>query len=269
MNPVGNPLNFRNQEEIDISGPFNKTCDLLYFIRCGRTKPSCFDKVYSSSGSAVALSLYEEPDWCIPPDCIVIAGGLSKYHAFHKARDRLSFNFVFLLDADIELPGFSESRLLSQLRSIDINCVQYSLSDDSYASHRFHKHSGKPGLRRVNFVEVMAPIFTNRSVDRVLETFPMAISTWGLDFAWMKIFSGNKMYVLDSEIMVHLGKPDTKDGPFYKYLRTLGVSPEQELQMMKNRFACDDVVIGNLPPLVPGLLYGRARSKIARWCSAI
>jgi Protein of unknown function (DUF707) len=261
---MGRNLIFRNHEEAVISGPVTKTRELLYFIRCGKRKPESFDTIYSQSRSSIVLSLYEEPEWPIPQDCIIVAGGLSKYHAFYKVRRRLDFKFVFLLDADIELPNFSEDRILSKLLAKDVNCVQYSLSDDSHASHAFLKRTGSLDFRRVNFVEVMAPIFTSRSVDAVLETFPESISTWGLDFAWSRIFAGNKMYVMDSETMTHRDRPDLLEGPFYQYLKSIGRDPRVEMAALKKHFGCKHLFIGNVPPLIGGFLYGRARGELER-----
>jgi hypothetical protein len=110
----------------------------------------------------------------------------------------------------------------------------------------------------------MAPIFTRNSVDRVIETFPLSISTWGLDYAWSRLFRGNRMYVLDSEVMNHLGKPDLIDGPFYRYLSSIGKDPRIELRHLMSVYGCDDLVIGNTPPLIDGLLYGKSLALLRR-----
>lgn len=248
---------FRNSEEIHLPDPVNLVAEIIYFIRAGAAKPISFDTIYSQNKGSIVLSLYDAPNWQVPDECIVIGGGLSKYHAFSQIRKFLDFSYVFLLDADIELPNFVEQAFLSKIAHKSFNCMQLSLSDKSYTAYPFLMKRGELDFRRVNFIEVMAPIFSRHGIDIVLHTFPMSISTWGLDFAWSKLFQGNGMHVMDSQSMTHVGKPDLVDGPFYKYLSTLGVDPLIEMQRLMAHFGLRNIILGDVPPLVNGYFYAK------------
>jgi len=215
--------------------------------------------IYSQNRDSIVLSLYNKPNWSIPDDCIVIGGGLSKYHAFSKIRNFLDFSYILMLDADIKLPNFVEHSFLSKIDNKSFNCLQFSLCDKSHTAYPFLMKRGESDFRRVNFIEVMAPIFSRSSIDKVLHTFPMSISTWGLDFAWSKLFDGNGMYVMDSQSMTHLGKPDLVDGPFYGYLTTLGIDPWIELRRLRADFESRNILFGEVPPLVNGYFYAKMR----------
>lgn len=255
---VDQPANtLRNSERIHISTPFNLTRRIIYFFRCGANKPVAFDSIYAQNRGGILLSLYDTPNWNIPDECIVIGGGLSKYHAFAQIREFLNFSYVFLLDADIDLPNFSEQTFLRKIEPKSFNCLQFSLCGDSHTAYAFLMKRGISDFRRVNFIEVMAPVFSREGIDRVVHTFPMSISTWGLDFAWAKILGGNGMYVMDTESMTHLGKPDLVDGPFYRYLTSLGIDPLVEMRRLMANFDTRNILFGEVPPFVNGYFYAK------------
>lgn len=254
-------MRFENSEEVKSARPLRpEKASIVYFIRAGSSKPLCFDSIYESTRDGkIVLSLYSTPEWSIPDDCIIISGGLSKYHAFYKIREFLDFEFAFLLDYDIGLDSFSEDRLLRKLQHRSINCAQFAISQVSHSAFPFLGKETNRDFRRVNFIEVMAPIFSRQGIDKVLHTFPMSISTWGLDYAWSSIFSGNSMYVIDTETMHHTSKPDLSDGPFYRYLSSIGVNPREELANLKEQFNGTRLFIGSIPPVIDGHLYGKIK----------
>lgn len=248
---------FQNSEDVHFYGPLDLTRRIVYYIRAGADKPQSFDTIYSQNRGSIVLSLYDEPNWHIPDDCIVIGGGLSKYQAFSKIRNFLHFSYVFMLDADISLPNFVERSFLSKIDHRSFNCLQFSLCNESHTAYPFLKTRGNSNFRRVNFIEVMAPIFSSSGIDIVLKTFPMSISTWGLDFAWSNLFNGNGMYVMDSQLMTHPSKPDLIDGPFYRYLKTLGIDPSVEMRRLMTDFDSREILFGEVPPLVNGYFYAK------------
>jgi len=259
MSNLHSTIFFQNSEEIHLKNTLNLARKIIYFIRAGADKPESFDTIYSQNRDSIVLSLYDVPNWRIPDECIVIGGGLSKYQAFSKIRKFLDFSYVFLLDADIKLPNFVEHSLLSKINHKSFNCLQFSLCDESHTAHSFLMKRGESDFRRVNFVEVMAPIFSQCGMDIVLHTFPMSISTWGLDIAWSKLFDGNGMYVMDSQTMTHLGKPDLVDGPFYRYLNSLGIDPRVEMRRLMADFDSRNILFGDVPPLVNGYFYAKMK----------
>src|SRR5581483_9734533 len=59
-------------------------------------------------------------------------------------------------------------------------------------------------LRRVSFVEVMAPCFSAAALESLLHTFSWTRSTWGVDWAWGGLLEGHEpLYVVDAISMEH------------------------------------------------------------------
>lgn len=92
-------------------------------------------------------------------------------------------------------------------------------------------------LRRVNFVEVMAPCFSGATLARLLETFPLTRSTWGLDVAWSRLLAREGgMYVVDAVQVEHTKVADPTNGAFYRKLRAAGIDPVRELADVQARY---------------------------------
>jgi len=204
----------------------------LVVIRCGANLPSVnLEKLRNNPKIDILFSFYEEPQFEYRfENAFAFKGGLSKYHAFQVAWDSYpalhNYKAYWLLDADIEFDTTNLNALIEEGLSEQLDVWQPSLSTHSY-SRWLHLRNDKHrvGIRRVNFVEVMAPIFSNAGLKKCLRTFSEAVSTWGLDFAWTRLADPDCLGVSDTFEMCHPDVPDTKNGAFYRYLRSIGVNP--------------------------------------------
>jgi hypothetical protein len=116
----------------------------------------------------------------------------------------------------------------------------------------------------VNFVEVMAPCFSAATLERLLETFPLTRSTWGLDVAWSRLLAREGgMYVVDAVRVEHTKVADPTHGAFYLKLREAGVDPVREVADVQARYGAmgrkrtlggPHVLRGGLPSLLAPLL---------------
>jgi hypothetical protein len=120
-------------------------------------------------------------------------------------------------------------------------------------------------LRRVSFVEVMAPCFASSALADLIHTFGMTKSTWGTDWAWGCLSEGkHPLHVVDSIGIEHTRAGDRYGGAFYRKLRAMGVDPEEELRRVRHMFpdfagaktlAGGHVFRSGVPrPLAPALL---------------
>lgn len=171
----------------------------------------------------------------------VISGGLSKFQAFYEAQkkipDLLCYDYYIFLDEDLiinnnivlQLLQFSKNKSL-QLAHPVLDSKSFThwkdLITDGYSTKEYYNSS---------IVEVMCPIFSKSSLNKLLFTFNMSISTWGLDLVWPKILA-EEIHLINSFQIGHHNKPDTKNGSFYRYLKQLGVNPYLERYKLQFRF---------------------------------
>jgi hypothetical protein len=158
-------------------------------------------------------------------------GGWSKYHAFyHLFNEHLplkQYDYYWFLDEDLFLSFQSEEIICSRIEQGGFDIAQLALCENSHSRWvDLFQHNSSVNNRLTNFIEVMAPIFMKSSLEHVIHTFPMSLSTWGLDHYWSKKTSN--LIVFNDLKMSHLGKPDTKNGKFYMYLREIGINPYLE-----------------------------------------
>lgn len=227
---------FCNSNDVSLLKRPEKFGKYLIFIRCGSQKPSIdLKSIKDKYNFDVLYSFYALPDFdCDDENVYISCGGMSKYQAFEKLwreNDFLrSYEAYWFVDNDINFQCADIVPFIEE--GLNGNCLiwQPSLSNNSHSRWRhLYKIEGKVGLRNTNFVEVMAPAFSNLAVIKCIDTFSKSISTWGLDFAWSKIIVPSKMGVSDTYTMTHLDAPDTKNGPYYVYLKKNSINPYFEL----------------------------------------
>jgi len=121
------------------------------------------------------------------------------------------FEYILVIDDDIELPGNFLNDYLEYIRQYDLALAQPARTLDSYIDHPFVGRM--PGLtaRLTRFVEI-GPLFSIRRdlFDLLLpfdESSPMG---WGYDLAWPVMVESNKlkMGIVDATPVTHnLRKP--------------------------------------------------------------
>jgi hypothetical protein len=92
-------------------------------------------------------------------------------------------------------------------------------------------------LRRVSFVEVMAPCFSSEALENLIHTFDWTRSTWGVDWAWACLTEGHRsLHVVDAVAMEHTRTGGGRPTAFYGKLEAQGIDPGAELRRVRAQF---------------------------------
>lgn len=230
-------MSYQNSPEICVLRSAGEHRRFLVMIRCGSgIRPSLFrETIPDDRNYDVAVNYFAPPhsdDRFHRHAEFLVTGGLSKYHAAKLLMQRGvlgPYEGVYLLDDDVEL-HFDPSDFLAYCADNDFAMAQAALTDASDGAHRITFHHPGFEYRLTNFIEVMAPYFSRSFLLKVGERFDVSISTWGLDILWGSSLAEHDLAaVVDRFQMSHLRKRDHNSGPFYSYLRSLGIDWVAEL----------------------------------------
>lgn len=198
--------------------------------------------------------LAENPDrtwdccvsWYVPP----IREQLAEYYSaggFNKLDGFLEFwkerpnpwpwRYVVLLDDDVYLRPGALCRFFALCEQYGTYLSQPSLNWFTHTTINVLVRNPACLMRRLSFVEVMAPCFSAAALEELLPTFDWTRSTWGTDIAWGCILEGrHPVHVVDAVSMDHTRTGDGRPTAFYRKLTAMGVDPGQELRSILARF---------------------------------
>jgi hypothetical protein len=194
-----------------------------------------------------------------------------------------AYRYIVILDDDIYLRPGELSRFFELCDSQQLYLAQPALQWLTHTTLNALVRNPVCTLRRVSFVEVMAPCFSSAALESLLHTFQWTKSTWGIDWAWAALLEGQQpLYVVDAVTMQHTRTGNGRPTAFYSKLRVAGVDPGQELRRIQRMFPGfsgskvlrhGHVFRSGIPPwLAPGLMHlverlkfmVRARKKFLR-----
>jgi hypothetical protein len=169
------------------------------------------------------------------------------------------YRYVALLDDDIYLAPGELSNFFRLCDSYQLYLAQPALSWFTHNTLNSLVRNPVCSLRRVSFVEVMAPCFSAAALENLLHTFNWTKSTWGIDWAWACLLQGQEsLYVVDAVSMEHTRTGDGRPTLFYRRLRAAGVDPGEDLRRIQQMFPS----FTRARTLSDGHLY---RSGVPRW----
>jgi hypothetical protein len=208
----------------------------LAIIRCGANHRLVDDG--SQRQFDIALSLYARPnDKSLLDGCeYAYTGGINKYKAarqFINGALLEKFRGFIFLDDDLEITYTHLGQFLDYCWAHGFRLAQPSLTSDSFYNHEHLLNASRTGWRSVDLVEVMCPYFSSDALRVALNTFELSSSTWGLDDIWPRLLE-LKPVVIDEFTIKHTRPVRALDGPFYKYMRSIGVSPQREWDELTN-----------------------------------
>jgi hypothetical protein len=159
------------------------------------------------------------------------------YSASHPAAR--AYRWVLMLDDDLRFKPGEVSRFFEHCERNDLFLTQPAIAWGSHANHRINIWNPACTVRRVNFVEVMAPCFSRAALDELMtSTFRLTRCTWGIDYAWSSLLRHRTCSsIVDAVAMEHTKPMDRSGGPFYEMLRKKGIDPEKELADVHARYA--------------------------------
>ncbi|HTT01541.1 MAG TPA: hypothetical protein VMG11_05570 [Steroidobacteraceae bacterium] len=231
----------------------------------------------------------EDPDrnwdccvsWYAPPVAERIAeyyseGGFNKLEGFlefwKKRPLPWSYRYIWIIDDDVYVRPGAVSRFFELCERHGTYLAQPALRWLTHTTLNVLVRNPACLLRRVSFVEVMAPCFSHAALEELIHTFGMTKSTWGTDWAWACLSQGkHALYVVDAIAMEHTRTGDGRPGPFYRKLHEAGIDPAEELRQVREMFPdfigpktldAGHVFKPDIPPrLAPWLLRAFERSK--------
>jgi hypothetical protein len=147
------------------------------------------------------------------------------------------YRYVALLDDDIYLRPGELSRFFELCDHYGLYLSQPALRWLTHTTLNALVRNPVCTLRRVTFVEIMAPCFSIAALESLLHTFRWTKSTWGIDWAWGCLLEGQEpLHVVDAVSMEHTRTGDGRPTAFYRKLRAAGIDPGGELRRIQQLF---------------------------------
>jgi Fe2+ transport system protein FeoA len=215
----------------------------LVFVRAG--KDSWHQRLLRENPDRnwdCCVNWYVEPKYEAEADFYCTAPHtINKLQGFLEFRkqfgDHWPYRYVLLLDDDIYLrPGD-----LNHFFSI---CSYYQ-TYLSQPAQRWFTHTTLNSLvrnpacilRRVSFVEGMAPCFSAAALEELIHTFDWTKSIWGTDWAWGSLLQDREaVHVVDAVALYHTRTGNGRKTLYYQRLLAMGVEPGEELRSIQRRF---------------------------------
>src|SRR3569833_2494625 len=128
------------------------------------------------------------------------ANKLDGFMEFWKRRPRpWRYRYIALLDDDVYLRPGELSRFFSLCDFYNLYLSQPALEWFTLTTLNALVRNPACVLRRVSFVEVMAPCFSATTQKKQQQTNNKTRSTWGVDWAWGGLLDGHEpLYVVDA-----------------------------------------------------------------------
>jgi hypothetical protein len=165
-------------------------------------------------------------------------GGFNKLDGFLEFwRERpqpWAYRYVMLMDDDVYLRPGDLSRFFLLCDQYATYLAQPALRWFTHTTINALVRNPVCLLRRVSFVEVMAPCFSAAALEELLPTFGLTRSTWGTDLAWAgRVGERHPIFVVDAIGMDHTRTGDGRPTAFYRKLTEMGVDPGEELARVR------------------------------------
>jgi hypothetical protein len=184
--------------------------------------------------------------WYVAPRTEALAefyshGGFNKLDGFlefwRQRPQPFAYRYVALLDDDVYLRPGELSRFFALCARYGTYLSQPALRWFTHTTINSLVRNPVCLLRRVSFVEVMAPCFSLAALTELLPTFGMTRSTWGTDIAWAGSIGGrHPIYVIDAVAMDHTRTGGGRPTAFYRKLMEMGVDPGEELERVRRMY---------------------------------
>lgn len=140
-----------------------------------------------------------------------------------------TYDYVWFPDDDLVSDAASVNKFFALCAEFALDLAQPSLTLDSIIGHPITVTNHAFLLRYTTFVEIMAPCFSQRFLQRCRSSFNTNISGWGLDFLWPSwAESLDKVAIVDAVAVRHT----RSRGALYGLFKEQGITPEQELAQL-------------------------------------
>ena len=186
------------------------------------------------------VSWYGEPQEERTAEFVSIGGDnkLEGFLAFRRQwQGPFPYRYILLADDDVYFKPGDISRLFELCDSYQTYLTQPSLRWRTHYNLNVTLANPACLLRRVSFVEIMAPCLSAQALDELIDTFDSSRSTWGVDLAWAGRAQGSRpLHVVDAVQVEHTKPMDKKGGAFYRKMQAMGVVPEEEEAAVRRQY---------------------------------
>lgn len=170
---------------------------------------------------------YDKPkDWWKLKNVTYIGG--EKWHMISKFIETFDFSqydCVWFPDDDLEFELSNVTKLFDIFRSYNLKLAQPAVT--GHTSFNIVRPESDILLRYVNWIEIMCPLMTCDTLQKIKSTFTINQSGWGLDFIWRDILERKSMAIIDHIVCNHT-KPVSLD-----YGQRFTVRPIDELRSIQ------------------------------------
>jgi predicted O-methyltransferase YrrM len=117
----------------------------------------------------------------------------------------VDYEYVWLPDDDLDTDWATINKLFRVAKAVGLELAQPALTPDSFIAHPIVRQVPGALLRFTNFVEPMAPLFSQSALAKCATTFRGNKSAWGVDYAWTAILGRpeNKIAIIDAVPVKH------------------------------------------------------------------
>lgn len=160
----------------------------------------------------------------------------------HLAARSDAYDYVGLIDDDIELAWSDLHRLLEIARSHGLDSFQPALTHDSHRAHHWLAQRTGQEVRPLRWVEVMTPFYRTALFLEGGEFFAPSISSYGIDqfvFPTLQKLTGMENVGIIDAVAVRHGRPITSDDKVFANGLTAHQERVVQWRMARARVARD------------------------------
>jgi hypothetical protein len=157
---------------------------------------------------------------------------------FAKQQELLSsYESCWFPDDDLSCNGSNLAKMFNLFHQHDLWLAQPGLGPGSYVTHPITSVVAGVSLHFSDFVEIMCPIFSRATLDKLGHTFALSKSGWGLDLLWPFLlgYPTDRIAVIDETPVVHT-RP-MMSGKLYENCKQLGIDPRAENRAIMAKYS--------------------------------
>lgn len=113
------------------------------------------------------------------------------------------YDAIWVPDDDLAIETSQINRMFNLFAGFGFDLAQPALTADSHVIYKELIACPDALVRYVNFVEIMAPIFSQRCFNQLKHTFSQSASGWGLDYLWPLLLNYKNIGVIDCTPVIH------------------------------------------------------------------
>jgi len=183
--------------------------------------------IYYGNNETIAAAYEKEAKW------LVKLKGM-KYHLIDQFLQLYpaiidNYDYVWLPDNDVSISTDAINQLFRIAKEEALELCQPAMT--GYLSHPITKPAPRLLLRYTNFIEVLAPLMSTKSLAILKESFTLNYSGWGFDYLWPYLLGNPRksIAIVDAITMNHT-KPVGND---YSRFPT---HPKKELKALLKQY---------------------------------